>query len=68
LAFGLQIAKYGYPVISEVIWKVLAPRVEAPVGLLISCGVLIDYVDGMLVGKILENGPPASQLNAILRQ
>ncbi len=30
--------------------------------------VSIDYVDGMLADKILENAPPASQLNAILRQ
>ena len=28
----------------------------------------IDYVDGMLADKILEKAPPASQLNAIIRQ
>ena len=31
-------------------------------------GVSIDYVDGMLVDKILEQAPPASQLNAIISQ
>lgn len=30
--------------------------------------VSIDYVDGMLADKILEQAPPASQLNAIIRQ
>ena len=30
--------------------------------------VSIDYVDGMLADKILEHAPPASQLNAIIRQ
>ncbi|MEK9583082.1 MAG: hypothetical protein VW174_08725 [Candidatus Puniceispirillum sp.] len=31
-------------------------------------GVSIDYIDGMLADKILEQAPPASQLNAIIRQ
>ena len=30
--------------------------------------VSINYVDGMLADKILEQAPPASQLNAIIRQ
>lgn len=30
--------------------------------------VSINYVDGMLADKILEHAPPASQLNAIIRQ
>lgn len=31
-------------------------------------GVSIDYIDGMLADKILEQAPPANQLNAIIRQ
>ncbi len=31
-------------------------------------GVSINYADGMLADKILEQAPPASQLNAIIRQ
>jgi len=35
VVFVLLYARYGYPVISEVTWKVEAPRVAAPVGFLI---------------------------------
>lgn len=31
-------------------------------------GVSIDYIDGMLADKILEQAPPANELNAIIRQ